>query len=68
MSEVIDDLKIKEENIHKFKGYLDDDKIPNWSFGFATSLFEQFKKKGYLSDKQWFHVHKLIEFLEIVMY
>jgi len=60
----VDDLKIKEENIHKFKDYLDDDKIPNWSFGFATSLFEQFKKKGYLSDKQWFHVHKFIDQIE----
>ena len=60
----VDEIKIKEENIHKFKGYLDDDKIPERSFGFATSLFEHFKKKGYLSDKQWFHVFKFVDLID----
>ena len=54
----LDQIKSKEENIHKLKSYLDEDKI---SSGFATSLFSQFEKRGTLSDKQWGWVLKLVD-------
>jgi len=54
----ISQIKSKEENIHKLKSYLDEDKI---SSGFATSLFSQFEKRGTLSDKQWGWVLKLVD-------
>ena len=61
MNEIIDDLKIKEENIHKLKGFLDDNKFYGKTTGFAESLFKHFEKRGELSDKQWHWVLKLVD-------
>jgi hypothetical protein len=61
MNEIINDLKIKEENIHKLKGFLDDNKFYGKTTGFAESLFKHFEKRGELSDKQWHWVLKLVD-------
>lgn len=51
----------KEQYIHRLKENLEEDNFYGKTNGFAESLFNHFKKKGQLSDKQWTWVIKLVD-------
>lgn len=51
-------LTKKQSHIAKLEAYLGE--VDSKDIEFSNSLVDQFKRRGDLSDKQWYHVDKLV--------